>query len=164
MKHIISILFVCLLLGSCNNGPSVDMAAATQEAKDFIASQFDFFSESSLELAKETFTEDAVLIGTDAAEYLSGWSEIEPSIEGQLAIKDPVFTSRKLNVFMSDGGDMASYTQELDFTFNVGGEPGEVNNVRNSGVIKKIDGQWKVVQIHWSIGLKGQAVEYKITE
>ena len=65
---------------------------------------------------------------------------------------------------MSDGGDMASYTQELDFTFNVGGEPGEVNNVRNSGVIKKIDGQWKVVQIHWSIGLKGQAVEYEITE
>ena len=134
------------------------------KANDFIASQFDFFSESSLELAKETFTEDAVLIGTDAAEYLSGWSEIEPSVEGQLAIKNPVFTSRKLNVFMSDGGDMASYTQELDFTFNVGGEPGEVNNVRNSGVIKKIDGQWKVVQIHWSIGLKGQAVEYKITE
>ena len=30
----------------------------------------------------------------------------------------------------------------------------------NSGVIQKINGQWKVVQIHWSIGVQGQAIEY----
>lgn len=164
MKYIISFLSICVLLSSCNSTEPVDMVKATQEANDFIASQFDFFTESSLELAKETFTEDAVLIGTDAAEYLSGWAEIEPSVKAQLVIKDPVFTSRKLNIFMDDGGNMASYTQVIDFTFNVGGESGEVKNVRNSGVIKKIDGVWKIVQIHWSIGLEGQAVEYEMPE
>ena len=164
MKYIISFFLICVLLSSCNNTAPVDMEKATQEANDFIASQFDFFTESSLELAKETFAEDAILIGTDAAEYLSGWAEIEPSVKAQLAIKDPVFSARKLNIFMADAGDMASYTQELDFTFNIGGEAGEVKNVRNSGVIKKIDGQWKVVQIHWSIGLEGQAVEYEMPE
>lgn len=153
-----------MLLSSCNNTAPVDMEKATQEANDFILSQFDFFTESSIDIAEATFSKDAVLIGTDAAEYLSGWAEIEPSVEAQLAIKDPVFSPRKLNVVMADGGDMASYTQELDFTFNIGGEAGEVNNVRNSGVIKKIDGQWKIVQIHWSIGLEGQAVEYEIPE
>lgn len=153
-----------MLLSSCNNTAPVDMEKATQEANDFILSQFDFFTESSIDIAEATFSKDAVLIGTDAAEYLSGWAEIEPSVEAQLAIKDPVFSARKLNVVMADGGDMASYTQELDFTFNIGGEAGEVNNVRNSGVIKKIDGQWKIVQIHWSIGLEGQAVEYEIPE
>ena len=40
-------------------------------------------------------------------------------------------------------------------------EAGEIKNVRNSGVVKKTDGQWKVVQIHWSIGVQGQAVEYE---
>ena len=164
MKYIISFLSICVLLSSCNSTEPVDMVKATQEANDFVASQFDFFTESSLELAKETFTEDAVLIGTDAAEYLSGWAEIEPSVKAQLVIKDPVFTSRKLNIFMDDGGNMASYTQEIDFTFNIGGESGEVKNVRNSGVIKKIDGVWKIVQIHWSIGLEGQAVEYEMPE
>ena len=163
MKHFIYILSTLFFI-SCNNVESVDMTKATEEANAFIASQFDFFTESSLELAKETFAEDAVLIGTDAAEYLSGWTEIEPSVQGQLVIENPVFTARKLKVFMSDGGDMASYTQELDFTFSVAGEDGEIKNVRNSGVIKKIDGQWKVVQIHWSIGLEGQAVEYKMPE
>ena len=163
MKHFIYLLSTLFFI-SCTNVETVDLAKATEEANAFIASQFDFFTESSLELAKETFAEDAVLIGTDAAEYLSGWTEIEPSVQGQLVIENPVFTARNLKVFMSDGGDMASYTQELDFTFSVAGEAGEIKNVRNSGVIKKIDGQWKVVQIHWSIGLEGQAVEYQMPE
>ena len=130
------------------------------EVSSFISSQFDFFKNSSLEQAKNTFSDDAILIGTDEAEYLSGWSEIEPSIVGQLAIKNPNFKTRDLNIIMSDGGDMASYTQLLDFTFTVGEESGEIKNVRNSGVVKKINGEWKVVQIHWSIGVQGQAVEY----
>jgi len=163
MKPFIYFLLACTLVG-CNNTSPVDLEKATQEANDFIANQFDFFTKSSMEIAKSTFSKDAVLIGTDAAEYLSGWAEIEPSVKGQLAIKDPVFTSRKLNVIISDGGDMASYTQEIDFTFKVGGESGEVKDVRNSGVIKKMDGQWKIVQIHWSIGLEGQAVEYDMSE
>ena len=37
----------------------------------------------------------------------------------------------------------------------------EINDIRNSGVIKKIDGNWKIVQIHWSIGVKGQVIEYE---
>ena len=60
---------------------------------------------------------DAVLIGTDEDEYLSGWSEVEPSLIGQIAaIKDPVFTNRNLNIVMGDDGKMASYTQIVDFT------------------------------------------------
>ena len=59
---------------------------------------------------------------------------------------------------------MASYTQIIDFTFSIDGEPGEIKNVRNSGVIRKIDNMWKLIQIHWSIGLEGQAVEYEIEE
>ena len=159
MKRIIYFTLITSLLYSCNvQNPNPEKAL--DEASSFISSQFDFFTNSSLEQAKNTFSDDAVLIGTDEAEYLSGWSEIEPSIVGQLAIKNPKFEARDLNIIMSDGGDMASYTQLLDFTFTVGEDLGEINNVRNSGVIKKIDGEWKVVQIHWSIGVQGQAVEY----
>ena len=159
MKNILYFLSISLLLLSCND-TSVDIEKANEEAKAFIAGQFDFFTNSSLEQAKATFSSDALLIGTDEGEYLSGWSEIEPSIIGQLAIKNPKFITRDFKMVMSSGGDMASYTQRLDFTFSVEGEAGEINNVRNSGVVKKIDGEWKVVQIHWSIGVQGQAVEY----
>lgn len=164
MKKIYFFLPVILLFTNCNNTNLVDIEKASTEAEDFIKSQFDFFTNSSLEQAKMTFADNAILIGTDAAEYLTGWKEIEPSVKGQLIIKDPVFSSRNLNIFMSDDGKMASYTQELDFTYSIDGEPGEVKDVRNSGVIKNIEGEWKIVQIHWSIGLDGQAVEYEIIE
>lgn len=164
MKKIYFFLPVILLFTNCNNTNLVDIEKASTEAEDFIASQFDFFTNSSLEQAKMTFADNAILIGTDAAEYLTGWKEIEPSVKGQLIIKDPVFSSRNLNIFMSDDGKMASYTQELDFTYSIDGEPGEVKNVRNSGVIKKNDNNWEIIQIHWSIGLEGQAVEYEVIE
>lgn len=159
MKKIISFTIIATLIYSCNiEEPNPEKSF--DEVSNFISNQFDFFTNSSLEQAKNTFSNDAVLIGTDEAEYLSGWSEIEPSIVGQLAIKNPKFETRDLNIIMSSSGDMASYTQLLDFTFTVGEDSGEINNVRNSGVVKKINGEWKVVQIHWSIGVQGQAVEY----
>ena len=60
MKHFIYLLSTLFFI-SCTNVETVDLAKATKEANAFIASQFDFFTQSSLELAKETFTEDAVL-------------------------------------------------------------------------------------------------------
>lgn len=159
MKNFILLLMFLISFGCSSD--KVDLTKANSEAKAFIESQFDFFTSSSIEKAKTTFSNDAILIGTDKSEYLKGWSEIEPSIVGQLAIEDPKFSTRDLNIVMSSSGDMASYTQLLDFSFNVNGENGEIKDVRNSGVIKKTNGAWEIVQIHWSIGVEGQAVEYE---
>jgi hypothetical protein len=56
MKYIISFFSICMLLSSCNNTAPVDMEKATQEANDFILSQFDFFTESSIDIAEATFS------------------------------------------------------------------------------------------------------------
>ena len=138
MKNFIFFTLLAFLIFGCSSkSVRIDKVQVTKEASEFISSQFDFFSNSSLDEAKMTFSEDAVLIGTDAAEYLTGWSEIEPSVKGQFVIKDPVFSSRNLNIFLSDDGSMASYTQITDFTFSIDGEPGEMKNIRNIS-IKKI--------------------------
>ena len=140
---------------------NVDMTAVELEVKDVIATTLNFFQTGNIEDAKAVFSNDAVLIGTDEAEFLTGWEEIEPSIIAQLAvIKDAKFDTRNLNITISNSGDMASYTSIIDFSFTAGGEAGSLKNVRYSGVIKKMDGVWKTTQVHWSIGLAGQAVEY----
>lgn len=160
MKRFIYVFITLLVFSSCNESV-VDLDKAKSEAEAFIESQFDFFSSGNIEDAKKVFDLDAVLIGTDEDEYLSGWSEVGPSIVGQIAvIKEPVFKSRNLNIVMGDDGKMASYTQLIDFTFKSGEETLEITNVRCSGVIKKSDEGWKVVQIHWSMGVKGQVIEY----
>ena len=162
MKKFIYLLIITPIIFACNTDKAVDLVQAKAEAEAFINTQFDFFSSGSLEKAKETFAMDAVLIGTDEDEYLSGWSEVEPSLIGQIAaIKDPVFTNRNLNIVMGDDGKMASYTQIVDFTFDSDGQTVEITNVRSSGVVKKYDGKWKIAQIHWSVGVEGQVIEYE---
>lgn len=166
----IPLTLILISIFSCNfnvgndyaaTNDNVDMTAVELEVKDVIATTLNFFQTGNIEDAKAVFSNDAVLIGTDEAEFLIGWEEIEPSIIAQLAvIKDAKFDTRNLNITISNSGDMASYTSIIDFSFTAGGEAGSLKNVRYSGVIKKMDGVWKTTQVHWSIGLAGQAVEY----
>ncbi len=168
IKIPLTLILICIF--SCNSNvgndyaatnDNVDMATVELEVKDVIATTLNFFQTGNIEDAKAVFSNDAVLIGTDEAEFLTGWEEIEPSIIAQLAvIKDAKFDTRNLNITISNSGDMASYTSIIDFSFTAGGEAGSLKNVRYSGVIKKMDGVWKTTQVHWSIGLAGQAVEY----
>jgi ketosteroid isomerase-like protein len=163
-NYILSIIAMISVAYSCSNTNAVNIEKSTAEATEFINGQFDYFTNNSLEEAKTIWSENAVLIGTDAAEYLVGWDQIKIAVKGMLAIENPIFKTRDINIIMSDSGDMASFTQILDLTFAMGEEPGEVKDIRNSGVIKKIGESWKIVQNHWSIGLEGQAVEYDMTE
>ena len=160
MRKIISLLFTISLIVSCNQN-NVDLKMAEAEATSFLESQFDFFSSGNIDEAKQTFYANAVLIGTDEAEFLSGWKEVEPSLVGQFAaVKSPKFNYRDMNVVISDDGKMASYTQRVDFKFKSGEEIIEIKNVRASGVIKKFDEGWKIMQVHRSMGVQGQVVEY----
>ena len=115
---------------------------------------------SSMEEAKNTFYDEMTLIGTDKAEYYTSWGAMKASIEAQMQIIDPKFEQKNRRLFVSDDGTMASYTEIIDFSFSVDGNTNTIRDVRSSGVIKKIDGEWKIVQIHTSIGVEGQAVDY----
>jgi hypothetical protein len=143
------------------NEVKVDLIAVESEAKEFISSMFNFFQTGLIEDAEKVFSKDAILIGTDEAEYYTGWEEVKPSIIAQqAAIKDAKFDTRNLRLTVSSCGTMVAYTSVVDFSFTAGGEPGKISNVRNSGSIVKDNGKWSITQIHWSMGVAGQVVEY----
>ena len=175
LKKFFLIKAISLFLYSCNHVPEEKslktdlIEKATDEVKLFINDQYDFFSIGSIDEAERKFYKDAVLIGTDEKEYFFGWNKIKPSLLGQIdAIENPKFVTRSLNITMSDDGKMASYNQIIDFSYRTpttessSGVKYEIKNIRNSGVIKKISGDWKLIQIHWSIGVKGKVIEYEL--
>ena len=171
---IVFLLFLSILNG-CNEVVNLNpedekkiSQKSEQEVRDFIANQYNFFSVGSIDVAKKTFAKDAIIIGTDESEFLVGWDKIKKSLTGQIeVIENPKFVTKDLKIVMSDNSDMASYSQILNFSYRTpttessSGVKYEINDIRNSGVIKKIDGNWKIVQIHWSIGVKGQVIEYE---
>ena len=174
-KIFIVFLLFLSILNSCNEIVNLNpedekkiSQKSEQEVRDFIANQYNFFSVGSIDVAKKTFAKDAVIIGTDESEFLVGWDKIKTSLMGQIeVIENPKFVTKDLKIVMSDNSDMASYSQILNFSYRTpttessSGVKYEINDIRNSGVIKKIDGNWKIVQIHWSIGVKGQVIEYE---
>ena len=174
-KIFIVFLLFLSILNSCNEVVNLNpedekkiSQKSEQEVRDFIANQYNFFSVGSIDVAKKTFAKDAVIIGTDESEFLVGWDKIKTSIMGQIeVIENPKFITKDLKIVMSDNSDMASYSQILNFSYRTpttessSGVKYEINDIRNSGVIKKIDGNWKIVQIHWSVGVKGQVIEYQ---
>lgn len=156
---------LCIIIISCTsdktNQAYKDLKEnQLSEINTFIDTQWDFMSNSSIEEAKATFYDEMTLIGTDKAEYYTSWSAMEASIEAQTQIADPKFEQRNRRVFVSDDGTMASYTEIIDFSFSIDGSTNTIKDVRSSGVIKKIGGEWKIVQIHTSVGVEGQAVDY----
>ena len=156
--------FILVLTLSCSSDKtqlnSVDLNSVKEEANKFIDSQWDWFAESSLEKAKNMFYEKGILIGTDKAEYFKDWKELEPSIKAQLAIPNVSIQTRDRVIFMSGGGDMVSFSEILDLSFQMGEEKMTINDIRSSGVIRKMNGKWEIIQMHNSIGIDGQAVEY----
>tara|TARA_Y100001954_G_scaffold183750_1_gene196086 strand:- start:364 stop:903 length:540 start_codon:yes stop_codon:yes gene_type:complete len=174
-KIFIVFLLFLSILNSCNEVVNLNpedekkiSQKSEQEVRDFIANQYNFFSVGSIDVAKKTFAKDAIIIGTDESEFLVGWDKIKKSLMGQIEeIENPKFVTKDLKIVMSDNSDMASYSQILNFSYRTpttessSGVKYEINDIRNSGVIKKIDGNWKIVQIHWSVGVKGQVIEYQ---
>ncbi|MFL2604666.1 MAG: nuclear transport factor 2 family protein [Flavobacteriaceae bacterium] len=175
IRKFLLILTICGILISCNYSSkekltNIDLIEKIRsEVSMFINDQYEFLSIGSIDIAEKNFSKDAIIIGTDEEEYLIGWEEIKYSILGQIeAIENPKFVTRNLKITIGDDGKMASYSQILDFSYRTtateasSGVKYEINNIRNSGVIKKIDGKWKIIQLHWSHGKKGQMVKYKI--
>ena len=164
MKNIMNYTIVVLLFGivGCAKTPvTVDSDKTMTEVQNAIGKVYEIWETKDIDSVKEIYAENVVGFGTDESEYWKGIDEFEPSIKTQMtAINDLDFDFKNETIHISPSGDMASYSHKVDITFTSQGEPGKLNDVRISGVLVKKGSSWKHVQAHWSIGVKGQVVEY----
>ena len=147
-KPFLWVLTSLYTLISCNSSKSSEIVTLSKEDQlkeinAFIDKQWNFMTNSSMEEAKNTFYDEMTLIGTDKAEYYTSWGAMKASIEAQMQIIDPKFEQKNRQLLVS-----------------IDGNANTISDVRSSGVIKKIDGEWKIVRIHTSIGIEDQALDY----
>jgi|TARA_Y100000758_G_scaffold279839_1_gene226498 ketosteroid isomerase-like protein len=164
MKNIMNYTIVVLLFGivGCAKTPvTVDSDKTMTEVQNAIGKVYEIWETKDINSVKEIYAENVVGFGTDESEYWKGIDEFEPSIKTQMtAINNLDFDFKNETIHISPSGDMASYSHKVDITFTSQGEPGKLNDVRISGVLVKKGSSWKHVQTHWSIGVKGQVIEY----
>jgi ketosteroid isomerase-like protein len=60
--------------------------------------------------------------------------------------------AKNTNLNVSDNGDVAWYSQLIDTCIETKGDPFRLEGFRHTGVMLKINNQWKIIQSHMSIG------------
>ena len=140
---------------------TVDLDKTIVEIQSEIGRAYKIWETKDINSVKEIYAENVVGFGTDESEYWKGIDEFEPSIKTQMtAINNLDFDFKNETIHISPSGDMASYSHKVDMTFTSQGGSEKLEGFRVSGVLVKKGSSWKHGQSHWSIGVKGQVVEY----
>ena len=158
-----------LLLAGCgpasepsSDAPPVDLSAEEAAARAAVNMWEQMWVNEDIALFDEAFAHDPdmVIFGTDVAEYWVGYETARESLEYQLEVfEDIESTTRNQVVKIHESGEVAWFTQMMDFEVTSGDERIEITGWF-SGVLEKRNGGWKIVQFHASVPVSGQAVAY----
>ncbi|WP_066435315.1 nuclear transport factor 2 family protein [Chryseobacterium sp. CCH4-E10] len=137
---------------------AISAQAKYEKEKTEIAAMLDGFNVAAAKADFTTyfnyFAEESTFIGTDATEIwdkkaFMSWAK--PYFDKK---KTWNFTSLKRNVYFSKDGKLAWFDELLDTQMKI---------CRGSGIVEKIDGQWKVKQYVLSVTVPNEVVD-KVVE
>ena len=123
--------------------------------ESFVQGDHKFFAET---MAQDP---DMVTFGTDASERWDGWDELQKSVKDQFKAFNILNVNRKnQKLKLSNSGEVAWFSEIVDWEFLVDGKLESVNDIRYTGVMEYRDGKWLIVHFHCSVGVAGQVIEY----
>jgi len=165
MKRINLILFLIIisLLFSCSTKKEINLeqerAAVMKVLDTFIKSHDD----KSLEELMSCFSSkpDLILLGTDKNELWVDKVSMGKSQERAYKTFDKIQLSvRDKIVKMGPTGETAWFYLKVNWYVESKGKPTSFNGIRTTGVLEKEKDGWKIVQLHTSVPVQGQAVQY----
>ena len=156
MKKITLFITVFLLVGSFT---TISAQAKFEKDKKDIATMLDAFNIAAAKADYKTyfdfFAEESTFIGTDATEV---WSKKEFMVWAKPYFDKKRtwnFSSLKRNVYFSKDGKLAWFDELLNTQMKI---------CRGSGVVEKINGQWKVKQYVLSMTIPNDVSDKVVVE
>jgi ketosteroid isomerase-like protein len=113
-------------------------------------------SEGQVEAFLKFFLQDpnTTYFGTDPHEIWYGFDQIKENIEDNFRTYGK-WTVMSKNLQVHRNGECAIFTDEVELSARYGGSS-IAEDARMSGVLMLKDGQWKIAQVHFSIGIPNQ--------
>jgi ketosteroid isomerase-like protein len=165
MKNTCSI-FVLILISffpSCTDKPDIDLGEERDKVIQVIDNYSKAHEERDLNLLMSCFSDDPdiIILGTDEDEL---WVEKMSMGESQQVAYETfdkiTLSVRDRMVKMNQSGTEAWFYIKVNWYVESGGNEFSINGVRTTGVLEKQNKQWKIVQLHTSMPVVGQAVPY----
>jgi len=173
MKKLMGLSFMLLsffLFNSCNENDvsnddrkaSIDIAQEKLEISQLLDNLAAASESGNFGIIESIWlpSEDALLIGTERNEKLEGWEEISVAIKKQFGTFEKTFISiTDQIIWLNDDADIAWFFEELNYNFIYENKAMTFEGIRFTGVMKKIEGKWRLVQQHMSIPAKLEMIE-----
>jgi len=165
MKNLLFFLipFILLLFTACTGEPKVDLESERAKVMQVLDNFVLAHEDRNLELLLSCFSEkpDIMILGTDENEL---WVDKVSMGEAQKRAYE-TFNTVNLSVRdkilkMCSTGDLAWFYMKVNWFVESDDEQFTFDGIRTTGVLEKEDDGWKIVQIHTSMPVKGQAVRY----
>ena len=159
------ILNAVLLTGGCNSViQNSDPALQKTRIEQVIKNSITWAVNKDKDLLYRSFVNDSTLFyfSPDNAGTISGIAEFRQLVEQ--VFMNPAFKAvkadfREMRINVSRSGDCAWWSCYLDDFNEWNGKPANWKNVRWTGVLEKLEGDWKIVQMHFSHAVEDFAKE-----
>lgn len=104
--------------------------------------------------------DDIVLFGTEGDEQLVGFSEIRKAMSRQFdEVENTLINISDQKIKISKDGNMAWFSEVLDYNFIYQGEYMSFEGIRFTGVMQKLEDKWQLVQAHLSVPYEAELEE-----
>ncbi|RLD38786.1 MAG: hypothetical protein DRI74_02880 [Bacteroidetes bacterium] len=177
MKKIVGLLLVLssfFLITSCVNEKSHDNDMDKKAAVDVTREKLEISQlldnlaaateSGNFEMIENIWwtSEDVLLIGTDNDQKLEGWEEISEAIKKQFrTFGETLISITDQTIWLNDDATIAWFAEELNYNFVFEEKAMTYEGIRFTGVMRKIDGKWRLVQQHMSIPAIPEMVKTK---
>ena len=136
----------------------VDVEAAKTAVKAVIDRFPESFMKKDTTAVGEIFAHDPemVVFGTDSTEHWVGYDAVAAGMNSEIA----AFANTKIDVRdqkieMDPAGDVAWFSEIMDWDFDMGGQHVHAHDLRATGILVNRDGSWRMEQFHGSLPAGG---------
>jgi ketosteroid isomerase-like protein len=161
------LVVVVIFIGGCKQmEPKIDVAAEKVKAEDLIKKSIRWIMEKDTALMYTYYVQDSSLFwfSPENAGTIKGFDHFKRLVEQ--VFMNPKFKGvrselKDMRIDLSHSGECAWWSCYLDDFNEWDGQPSNWENVRWTGVLEKVDGQWKIRQMHFSYALEDMQAEIK---
>lgn len=161
--YTIFVLILIFFFTSCSDKPDVDLVVERDNVIQVIDNYSMAHEERDLNLLMSCFSDDPdiIILGTDEDELWVDKMSMGESQKVAYETFDKISLSvRDRMVKMNNSGTEAWFYMKVNWYVESGGNEFSINGVRTTGVLEKQNDQWRIVQLHTSMPIEGQAVPY----
>lgn len=152
---VLLVLTSFLFISSCSNcDKDLNLMDETVAIENVLEKYIIANENQDFELTEEIWAPnpDIILYGTDSDERLMGWTNIRMAIKDQFSqITDTYISASDQFIKLNCTGNTAWFAETLNYNFVYKGVARSYEGLRFTGVLEKMDGEWKIVQAHLSV-------------